>query len=71
MGNDLVVTAFEAEQEGEVAAPLEGGFFVAGVDLDQGGVKRAAASGAGSERLGAFAVEQEWFAGERGCAFDV
>ena len=63
--------ALEAEQQREVPAPLDRGVLGAGVDLAQRGVERAAAGGAGRQRLGPLAVEQEGLAGERRRTLDV
>ena len=63
--------ALEPEQQREVAAPLDRGVLGAVVDLGQRGVEGAAAGGAGGERLGPLAVEQEGLAGELGCALDI
>ncbi len=61
----------EAEQQREVPAPLERGLFGPGVDLGQRRVKRAAAGGAGDQRLGAGFVEQERLARECRRALDI
>ncbi len=61
----------EPEQQREVAAPLDRGVLGALVELLQRGVERAPARGAGRQRLGPLAVEQEGLAGERRRALDV
>ena len=63
--------ALQPEQQRVVAAPLDRGVLGAAVDLGQRGVERPAAGGAGGERLGPLAVEQEGLAGERGRTLDI
>ena len=61
----------EPEQQREIAAPLDRGILGTFVELRQRGVQRAAARGAGRERLGPLAVEQEGLAGKRRRPLDV
>ena len=63
--------ALEAEQQREVAAPLDRGVLGALVDLGQRGVERPPPRGARGERLGPLAVEQEGLAGELRRTLDV
>ena len=61
----------EAEQQREVAAPLDRGLLAPLVELLQRGVEGAAPGGAGRERLGTLAVEQQRLAGKRRRPLDV
>ena len=61
----------QAEQQREVAPPLDRGVLGAGVELGQGGVEGAAARGPRRQRLGPLAVEQEGLAGKLGRALDI
>ncbi len=63
--------ALEPEQHRVIAAPLDRGMLGPGGQLLQRGVERLPPGGAGSERLGPLAVEQEGLTGECRCAIDV
>ena len=63
--------ALQAEQHRVIAAPLDRGLLGARRELGQRGVERLPAGGAGGERLGPLAVEQERLAGERRRTLDI
>ena len=63
--------ALQPEQHRVVAAPLDRRVLGARRELDQRGVERLPAGGAGRERLGPLAVEQERLAGERRRTLDI
>ena len=63
--------ALQPEQQREVAPPLDRGLLAPRLELGQGRVEPLPAGGAGSERLGPLAVEQEGLAGELGGTLDI
>jgi hypothetical protein len=63
--------AFQAEDQGEVAAPLEGGGLETGIEIFERAVQCLAARRSGRERLGTLPVQEKGLTYEIACAFDV